>query len=101
MSNHGKGAIGTSMSLVRVRNGKVVEKKPPRRCDCKKCMHAVVNGGCVNCFITGEIAVNKTHCYYYRTAEEQANRKTQGRKQKWKKSNCKSSNKRKGGGKYA
>ena len=74
-NNYGKGSIGTSMSLVRVRNGREVKKRPPRRCDCKKCVYAIINGECVNCYITGEVAVNEKYCYFFKTEDEVKNLK--------------------------
>lgn len=53
---HGRGSIGTSMGLIRVVNGREIKKKPPKRCDCKKCAHAIIHGDCVDCYITGEVA---------------------------------------------
>lgn len=69
-NNYGKGSIGTSMSLVRVRNGREVKKRHPRRCDCKKCIHAIIKDTCINCYITREVAVNKMYCNHFKTAEE-------------------------------
>lgn len=70
--NNGKGSIGTSMTTIRVRNGREVKSKAPRRSDCKKCVHAIINGDCITCYITQEVAVNKQYCSYYRTADEPA-----------------------------
>ena len=86
VKNYGKGAIGTSMSLVFVRNGRVVKKRPPRRCDCKKCIYAIINGECANCYITGEVAVNEKYCFYFKTKDEVKNLKNDktNRKQKYK-----------------
>ena len=66
---HGRGSIGTSMGLIRVVNGREIKKKPPKRCDCKKCAHAIIHGDCVNCYITGEVAVNKQYCYHFKSTE--------------------------------
>lgn len=66
---HGRGSIGTSMGLIRVVNGREIKKKPPKRCDCKKCAHAIIHGDCVDCYITGEVAVNKQYCYHFKSTE--------------------------------
>lgn len=96
--NHGKGSVGTSMGLVHVRNGREVKKRPPRRCDCKKCIYAIIHGECVDCYITGEVAVNKNYCIYYKTEEEKnnekrrKNKKNNGRRiSKRRKASCKKS----------
>lgn len=104
-NNYGKGSIGASMSLVRVRNGREVKKRPPRRCDCKKCVHAIVNGSCINCYITGEVAVNKMYCHYFKTAEdlvrEKAKASIKSKKPKKRYSRkSKNSKQKKGGGKH-
>lgn len=58
------------MNLIRVRNDREVKKRHPRRCDCKKCIHAIINGECLKCNILGEVAVNKMYCNHFKTAEE-------------------------------
>lgn len=104
-SNYGKGSVGTSMNLVRVRNGREVKKRPPRRCDCKKCVHAIVNGSCINCYITGEVAVNKMYCHYFKTSEDlvrekaKVSKKSKRPKKRYSRKS-KSSKQKKGGGKH-
>lgn len=99
-NNYGKGSIGTSMSLVRVRNGREVKKRPPRRCDCKKCIHAIIKGNCINCYITGEVAVNKVYCNHFKTAAElvQDKAKLLKKSKKQKKRYSRKSSKQKRGG---
>lgn len=82
MSNHnyGKGSIGTSMTLIRVRNGREIKAKPPRRSDCRRCVYAIINGECITCYITQEVAVNKQYCYYYRTVDEPVKQEKQKKK---------------------
>ncbi len=87
--SHGKGSVGVSMSTVRVVNGREVKKRPPRRCNCKKCVHAIIKGECVNCYITGEIAVNEQYCYYYKSNDPEEQVKTEKYKNKRKPKNKK------------
>lgn len=65
LNNFGKGSIGTSMNLIRVRNGRDVKKRPSRCCDCKKSIRAIIKGNCINCYITGEVAENKMYCNHF------------------------------------
>ncbi len=105
MSSYGKGSIGVSMCLVKVRNGREVKKRPPRRCDCKKCVHAIVDGSCINCYITGEVAVNKMYCNYFITSEDlireraKVPKKSKGPKKRYSRKR-KNSKQKKGGGKH-
>lgn len=98
MPSYGKGSIGVSMSLVKVRNGREVKKRPPRRCDCKKCVHAIINGSCIKCYITGEVAVNKMYCQYFKTTEDLMREKTKRPKKHYRHKS--KSGKKRGGGKH-
>ena len=104
MPSYGKGSIGVSMSLVKIRNGREVKKRPPRRCDCNKCVHAIINGSCINCYITGEVAVNKMYCQYFKTSEDLMREKTKASKKnkrpKKQYSHKNKSGKKRGGGKH-
>lgn len=75
-NNHGKGSIGTSMGLICVRNGREIKKKSPRRCNCKECIHAIIHGECVDCYITGEVAVDEKYCFFFKTKDDAKNTKT-------------------------
>lgn len=83
--NHGKGSVGVSMTLIKVRNGREIKAKPPRRSDCKKCIHAIVKGECITCYITQEVAVNKQYCYHYRTVDEPIKQHKHKRKKHYRK----------------
>ena len=93
-NHYGKGSVGTSMSLVCVRNGREVKKRPPRRSNCKKCIHAIVHGNCIDCYITGEVAVKKEYCNYFRTEEERYGRKSSNQYGKRNKKNGRRVNKK-------
>lgn len=93
--NYGKGSIGTSMGLIRVKNGREIKKKAPKRCDCKKCIHAIIKGECVTCYITGEVAVNKKYCHYYKTNDMSEQEKKKVLKKQKKRYRRKSNKKKK------
>lgn len=98
---HGRGSIGTSMSLIRIVNGHEIKKKPPKRCNCKECVFAIIHGDCVDCYITGNVAVNERYCYYFKTEADVVNEK-KGKQTKYaltpKKSKLRWKSKKKGGG---
>ena len=67
-----KGSIGTN-------TGTIIYTRGRRRTNefrtvvshCKKCIHAVVNqDGVANCMITGDVAVNKRYCEFYKNKKK-------------------------------
>ena len=64
-----KGSIGTATGTIiytKKRRGRKADRKP-KRSNCKDCIHAVVNNDNVaNCMITGDIAVHKYYCEFYK-----------------------------------
>lgn len=65
-----KGSVGTNTgTIIKVRNGRKVRNKGPRHSNCKRCIHAVVKSEIADCMITGEIAVNRKYCEFYKSAD--------------------------------
>ncbi len=66
-----RGSIGVSTSTIIYTRGRRRKKEfRTVACHCKKCIHAVVNqDGVANCMITGDVAVNKRYCKFYKNKQ--------------------------------
>ena len=94
-----RGSVGVNTGTIIYTRGRRANKpRSPRKCDCRKCIHAIHRGDAVDCFITGDIAVHKFYCEFYKTKDEQENpKKKQHKKQskkRYKKNNYKKNIKR-------
>ena len=81
-----RGSIGVSTgTIIYTRGRKANKPRSPRKCDCYKCIHAIHRGDAVDCYITGDIAVHKSYCGFYKTKDEQDNPKKKKGKKYYKK----------------
>ena len=81
-----RGSVGVSTgTIIYTRERRAKRPLPPRKCDCRKCIHAIHRGDAVDCFITGDIAVHKSYCEFYKTKDEQEKPKKKYGKKSFKK----------------
>lgn len=76
-----RGSIGTSTgTIIYTRGRRKRNRSGAVRSNCKNCVHAVVNvDGVANCIITGDIAVHKSYCEYYKHKDKVARAKAKAK----------------------
>lgn len=64
-----RGSVGISTGTIIYTRGYRAKHKPrtPKHCDCRRCIHGIHKGVSVDCGITGDIAVHKSYCEFYKT----------------------------------
>lgn len=65
-----RGSTGTNTGTIIYTRGRRKRKRTDiRRCNCMTCIHAVVKNGVADCMITGDVAVHKSYCEYYKNSK--------------------------------
>lgn len=81
-----RGSIGVSTgTIIYTRGRRANNLRSQRKCECRKCIHAIHRGNSVDCFITEDIAVHKYYCKFYKTKDELKNLKKINGKKHYKK----------------